>query len=433
MAKPIDDNKLFIFNLFHFIRYLLSKEILPFVAVFSLFFVLLPLSTLVFAFVNIIILMMVYKLAFDVLAAVAKGDMWPEIKQNYLVTNAIAVKVLIVAIIIEVLLFAMKKYGFDEVQRFYFIAFSAFVTPAIYMSLALTNSLLVALNPLVIHKVISNTVESYFIFVVFWLSTIYLHEQLLNPFLFKFVPPFIDFIISAFVEFSLLILNFYILGYILFQNKFKLVFITHHVDTTLVKQVSDFEADVDESQNPVYARIKRLIKEDEIDTALAIIKELYDNGDETFELKALYDEAMRMHYFSEKDRHLPEVRIHKYLQKNNIYKAFSILQDLYLDQKTYQEKHPEDVYSLAKYAKQSNKPQVVKQLIKNFKMKYPNHPHVVNNYFLLAQVMYEDRSQRKLVKGILQDLIKKYPYHELIPEIKSWLHGMKLMNKKKGN
>ena len=70
------------------------------------------------------------------------------------------------------------------------------------------------------------------------------------------------------------------------------------------------------------------------------------------------------------------------------------------------------------------------KLIKNFKLKYPKHPQIVNNYFLLAQVMYEDRSQRKLVRGILQGLIKKHPEHELTSEIKDWLQSNKVASAK---
>jgi hypothetical protein len=374
--------------------------------------------------------MMAYKLAFDVLAGVAHGDMTPEIKHNYLVSNGIAVKVLVIALIIEAVLFLMEHNNFDTSQRNYFLGFSSFITPAIYMSLALTNSLVFALNPLTIHNVITKTIKSYFIFVAFWLSTIYLHELILNPFLFNHVPIFLSVVITVFIEFSLLILNFYIMGYIIHQNRYKLIFISPHAvdfeDGISTNSFHNVETDI----NPVYARVERLLSEDEIETALDIIKELYEAGDETFELKALYDEAMRLHNISDKDRYLPEVKIHKYLNKNNTNKAFSLLMEIFNADKEYKERHPEDIYSLAKYAKQSNKPQIVKKLIRNFNQKYPNHPHVVNNYFLLAQVMYEDKAQRKLVKGILQNLVKKHPNHGSINDVKSWLQGMKLMDKK---
>ena len=72
-----------------------------------------------------------------------------------------------------------------------------------------------------------------------------------------------------------------------------------------------------------------------------IIKKLYDKGNQTFELKDLYYEAMRLYYLSYKDRNLPEVKIHKYLTNNNNYKAFSLLLELYEAQKVYKERQPE--------------------------------------------------------------------------------------------
>jgi TolA-binding protein len=428
MAKPIDENKLFVFNLVSIIKYVVGKELIAFLLAFALIYIILPFSPLLFFPINLIITMMVYKLAFDVLAAVAHGDLTPEIKQNYLVTNGIALKVLVIAIIFEGVMFYMKRNGYNDHQQFYFIAFSSFITPAIYMSLALTNSLLFALNPLTIHKTITATIQSYFLCVAFWFVTNYFYNNHINPFLFKYIPVFLNVVISAFIKFSLLIVNFYIMGFLLFQNRYKLVFVTSN--THAIKSSQHENEDETVSENPVYARIKRLLLEDEIEMALDIIKELYENGNQTFELKDLYDEAMRLYYLSDKDRHLPEAQIHKYLSQNNTYKAFSILLELYEAEKEFHERHPEDVYQLAIYAKQANKPKIISKLIKNFQRKYPGHPQIVNNYFLLAQVMYEDRSQRKLAKGILQDLVKKYPHHPLISEIKSWLHGMKLMAKK---
>lgn len=427
MAKTIDENKLFIYNLLHIFKYVFSAEILPFLATFSFLYLLMPFSVLIFLFFKVIILMMAYKLAFDVLAGVSKGELYPKIQQNYLVSNGIAVKVFVIVIFIESVLFTMKKYGFDENQRFYFQAFATFVTPAIYMSLALTNSLITALNPLVIHKVIINSVQSYFIFVAFWLSNIYLLDKILEPFMVKYLNSFIGIVLYPFIQFSLLIVNFYILGYMLYQYRFKLSFITHNVVGDEINKVSKQNEKI---ENPIYSRIKRLIKDDEYESALEIIKELNQSGDETFELKELYDEAMRMHYFSENDRHLPEVKINRYLKKGHKNKAFSILIELLNKGLSFEPKQAEDIYELAKYAKQSNKPEIVKKLIKNFNLKYPDHPHIVNNYFLLVQVLYEDRNQRKKAKGILQALIKKNPDHPLSSEMQSWLNGMHLMNKK---
>ncbi len=420
--RIVDTNRFFLLNIHHFVRYLFGWQILPMLAIFSLSFILLPFSTLMYAFLNLVVLMMVYKLAFDVLIDTARGSMSSTLRQNYLVTNGVAVKVLIVALLIELALIVIDKKGYGDGYKLYFTIFATFITPAIFMSLALTNSLAVALNPLNIFKIIKTTFVSYVFFVLFWFLTIQLHEVVINPLLFEEFPVFINGMVSLFIEYALLILNFQIMGYIIFQKReaFNLEGmgfdkVVH--DVVINKVVT----------NPIYERIKNLLTDDEPQQALSMIVELQTNGDNSTEIQDLYKQAMQKKLYSPSNEEIAK-KIHQRLKSGETKKAFDQFINHLDSNKEYHETASEDIALLANYALQSRKTTYVSDLVKDFHVKYPNHPDIVSNYFLYAKLLYNDRNTRKQSQEILQDLIKEYPHNKMMPEITSWYKGMKLIS-----
>lgn len=421
--RIVDTNKFFLFNIHHFVRYLFGWQILPMLAVFSLSFVLLPFSTLMYAFLNLIVMMMVYKLAFDVLIDTARGSMSSTLRQNYLVTNGVAVKVLAVALLIEVTLILIEQKGHSDSYKLYFMIFATFITPAIYMSLALTNSLGVALNPINIFKIIRATFISYVFFVVFWFLTIQLHEVVINPLLFDEFPVFINGIVSLFIEYALLILNFQIMGYIIFQNRNTFDLESMGFDKVVYDEIVINKV----VTNPIYERIKNLLADDEPQQALSMIVELQTSGDNSSEIQGLYKQAMqnKMHCSSSID---VANKIHRYLKQGKTKRAFDLMLEHLDSGKNYSEAAPEDIFLLVGYALQSRKTSYMAYLLKDFHVKYPNHADIVRNYFLYAKFLYIDRSTRKHSQEILQDLIHKYPHDKMMPEIKSWYKGIKLIS-----
>jgi hypothetical protein len=423
--RIVDTKKLFIFNIHHFIRYLFGWQILPMLGLFSLGFIFLPFSTLLYAFLSIIMMMMVYKLAFDVLVDTARGSMSAILRQNYLVTNAVAVKVLIVALLIELALRFIKYKGYGDDYRLYFIVFSTFVTPAIYMTLALTNSLLIALSPITILKVIKTTFISYILFVIFWVLTIQLHEVIINPFLFNEFPMFINGIVSVFIEYALLILNFQIMGYIIFQNRhaFDLVglgFDAVHDDEIIIETVVT---------NPIYLRIQNFLADDEAQQALSIIVELQANGDNSAELNDMYLIAMEMKLYAPTNMEVAN-KIHQWLLNQEKKRAFDKVVEHINGGKDYVETSPEDINQLITYAVQINNTEPVKILVSGFRNKYPYHADIVPNYFILAKVLYNNKSTRQQSKELLRELVIKNPQDKKISEVKSWLKGVEILMSK---
>ena len=419
--KVFNTKKLFIFNLAYFFRFLIGEQVLPVLVVLSLSFIV----TALFPPFYFLILALVYKFAFDVLYDMAQGNMKTLVSHNYLVTNMIVLKVVLVGVLIEGVKIWFDYSVLNYNYKLLYIVLSTFVTPAIYMVLALTNSLFSALNPIILLKVIKTDFITYSVFVLFWFSTQILVDLVINPLAYYYITDFINGIVASFFTFSILILNFRIMGYIIFQNR-----TAFNLETLGFNKIDGDEiiiqTDVD---NPVHQRIKHLIADDEPGQALAMILELQKDGDSSLELQRLYKLAMDRKLYSASNKDTAQ-KIHRRLKQKQFRNAFKILTDHLETGEVYVEESAADINQLVEYAMQSGNNKYIARLVKDFHTKYPYHPDIVTNYFILAKSLYNNRETRKDCKKILQGLINKYPQDKSIMEIQSWLKGLELMTKK---
>jgi hypothetical protein len=367
---------------------------------------------------------MVYKFAFDVLADTARGNMSPTVRQNYLVSNVIVIKVAIIALLTEGLHFWLLSQKVETSYVLAYIVFSTFLIPAIYMILALTNSLISALNPVTLFKIIKISLVSYALFVGFWVLSQLAYEFVLNPFLFHYLPSFIDGMVSSFVKYALLILNFHIMGYIIFQNR-------NEIDLEGIgfDRVDDDQVIIEvETVNPVYERIKNIL-DDDPEHALSMVMELQTEGDHSAELQGLYHQALKRKLYSPNNVEFAKI-IHGRISKKQLKRAYDDVVEHLVAGKDYVEEKPEDIRLLVEHAIEANKKQYIPHLLKEFHLKYPYHADIVPNYFSLAKILYEDRSSRDKSRELLQSLVTKYPADKYIPEVKAWLKGVDLIANK---
>ena len=421
----INTKRLFIFNLKHFIRYIFSGEVLLTIIALAFLLLFMPVVPLISPLIFLMVATMAYKFAFDVLIDTASGQMSPKVRMNYIVTNAIILKVLLVSLIYEGILYWMNMRYVTDVYKLLFIVYATFVTPAIYMSLALSNSLFVALNPMTLFKAIKTSPFSYALFVGFWLSSKLLYEWLILPTALQYLPKFVDIFVYGFFKISLLILNFHIMGYLVFQNRK-----AYDLKAMGMSVKDSDEVVIDEiKENPIYKRIKKLLKEDEAETALAMIIELQKDGDNSIELKELSQKAMKQKLYTPTNVEFGH-KIHRRLSSNQPRKAFQYVSEHLKAGKEYIEAYPDDIYLLVKYAVGISNTKIVAQLVKDFHIKYPYHKDIVPNYFALAKILYKNPDTKQQAGEILQGLIKKYPQDEYMNEIKSWYKGIELMQRK---
>lgn len=180
--------------------------------------------------------------------------------------------------------------------------------------------------------------------------------------------------------------------------------------------------------NPIYTRIQNLIEEENADEALAIINELQKDGDESTELRGFKQQVLAL---LENKTEIPVgEQIHCFIKQNKIGSAFRLLEEIYAQNKTYLETHESDLGALAQHAYNSQKFPLVIKLLNGFNKNYPSSQEIVPNFYLIAQVLYKNHKTQDKALIIINSLIKKYPSHPKIPELKSWAKGIELMQKK---
>ena len=181
--------------------------------------------------------------------------------------------------------------------------------------------------------------------------------------------------------------------------------------------------------NPIYTRIDNLIKSKTTDEALAIIKELQKNGDDSAELESYKQKALMI---SKQNIDIPvEEQINNLILQNKVGTAFKLLEEIFANNNTYNEACESDVGKLAQHAFATQKYPLVIKLLNGFNKNYPDSQEVVPNYFLVAQVLYKNSKTKSKALALLNGLVKKYPSHEMIHELKSWAKGIELMQNKK--
>ena len=426
-STQINSEKFFLTNLLGFLIYVLNPRFLLIIAG------LIGLGSIIFiapftgALLNLLIFAMSFKFAVDILLTASEGSFEPKDVYFSGKDYTVVVQMIVIGIILDYL---TDYAASSNNSLFYYLIIYGlqFIMPAIYMVLAYSGSLLEALNPMTLIRFIKPWFVTYVIFSLFYLFTVYLEFQgiysvLMNVASFKAM-----YVLSAFISIFFLFLNFNIMGFLIYQN-FDIEDDSTEVRTTGSKlsEHPDQQDNKPTNANPIYARIQNLIETQTTAEAIAIINELQKDGDNSAELLD-YKQQVLMIVKNKIEVPINE-KIHNYIVQNKVGTAFRLLEEIYANKESYLEASESDLGILAKHAFSSEKFPLVIKLLNGFNKNYPNSQEVVTNYYLIAQVLYKNPKTQGKALAILNGLIKKYPNHAKIPEIKSWAKGIELMQK----
>ncbi len=424
-----DPDKFFLKNLFYFVDYVMSQRLLivmaALIAIGGIVFIA-PLSIL---FLPFLLIAVVLKFSVDILLSSAEGSFDPDDISFSDAGYGIVFQFIVIGILMGYL--ASKAIEINSTSLNFLVYFVfPLITPAIYMVLAYTGSLLEALNPLTIIRFIKPWFVTYVLFALFYLLTQYLQERgvvavLSNSLSFKMM-----YVITVSIMIFFTFLNFHIMGFLIYQNFNEQGEEIGTLEAEGGNQSSNnTTGNAPSFDNPIYNRIQSLIQSEETDEALAIIKELQKDGDDSQELQK-FKQLATVAAANKAEAPVAQ-RIHDLVLKNKLGQAFSLLQEVYANKEPYLETAEKDLTLLAKHAYQSGKFPLVLKILNGFNKKYPNSQDIVPNYYLVAQILYKNPQTQAKALAILHGLIKKYPQHGMMTEIKSWTKGIELMNKKK--
>ena len=349
-----------------------------------------------------------YKFAYDVLDATARGwDSPPEIQRG---TSSL---VLFKTIgLFMVLTFGLVMIGSVTGSLLLMTAAAIFVVlalPAAIITLAITGSLISALNPATWTEIMRTIGLPYFIasLLLFMLGVSQgVAESLLTQVVgMGFIGHIGVFLVGGYF----LIASFHLMGYLVFQHHDALG-VAQEVDATARAAAND-------SRSPTLQQAEAQVREGNVDEAIGLLyRELRTGGqpEEHDRYRKLLELQGRNEDLLAHGREYIPVLLYGLEQPK---KALGVAdQCLKLDPR-FEPSEPRQVRDLARIADRYNWHELVMRLTNGFAKRHPNHPDVVENYYLGAKALFHGRGDETKALGVLRQLQKRFPDHPMKDEI----------------
>ena len=294
------------------------------------------------------------------------------------------------------------------------IALSVFMVlalPAAIMTLAMTQSLLAALNPATWVRIIRTTGLAYLLTSIFLLLLILSQDQAAS-FLLPVVGDrlIILVILSWFITTYFMAASFHLLGYLLYQFHEEL-----GIDATLDTEPG---GEGGKSESPALDEARSLIKAGRADEAVAFLADEIDNQGAEIPVHEFYRELLRKRG-DHKDlvdhgKQLIPILVHAAEEPDQ---ALDVAEECLKIDPKFQVSNPNDILPLARRASEQGRHRLVLRLTSGFARNQGEHRDLVENYFLAARSMIETGEPPEKAAVLVGKLRKRFPDHPLQSEL----------------
>ena len=291
----------------------------------------------------------------------------------------------------------------------------SFLLPAAVMILALSGSLLEALNPLRMSALVQAMGSPYF-GLCFFLMSLGEGAQWLQRFLWNHMEVWLALPLMTFVGLYFTLIIFHMMGYALYQ---------YHEALGYRAKVSFQQAEAKQTRraesDPVVSRLNTLMAEGNPDAAQELLEESLrtrwqDNG--------LHERYHKLLLATDKKepalRHGREF-IHKLLNDKRPGRALDVYEKCRSLDPGFQPQDPAHLLELARIAQTSNRPQLAFDLLRDFRRLCPEHPEVPSALLLAARILSEQMQRDRDAVFLLRHLLEKFPEHEAAAEAQEYL------------
>lgn len=348
-----------------------------------------------------------YKFAYDVLEGTARGrEEPPEVQSG--ATSWVLFKTFA---LFFVLIFAITMIaGVTESLLLTGLSalFAVLALPAAIIILAMTNSLINALNPVTWVGIMRVVGLPYFIasLLLFMLAASqgtaeYLLTSVVGMGLLGAVG---GFVIGGYF----LIASFHLMGYLVHQ---------HHEALGVEQEVETASGLEVEGRSPLLTEVESLVKSGEVDEAVALLgRNLQQGGlpEEHDRYRKLLDLQGRKDDLLSHGRKYIPVLLYGVEQPK---KALGVAEECLKIDPSFQTSEPKQVLDMARVADEYDRHDLVLRLTNGFANRHPKHPDVVENYYLAAKAFFLGRGEESKAHNILAQLQKRYPDHALREDI----------------
>ena len=348
-----------------------------------------------------------YKIAFEVLRSTARGyddfqDTTETLKNDYVGIKAMLLPLLPVPIYIFI-------YPNDPVLAIILMGLVLIIIPASYMLMAENGSLIESLNPESVITIIQRIGKEYYVLTALYIAITALAMVLINV-LQDTLGNWMEYILIAAVYNFSVVWVFHIIGFVLYRHAEVLGF-----DESPIPETELF------SEDPIKERIELLLEQEQAEEALKTIHDLQTNQQRTdlAYLKSQAEDQLRL-----QQRDSDDARISTLIENQDFMTALEKIDALLKRGRTFRPENIEHLDTIIQYARGKQKFNTVTVLIKGLDKHYPQeHQHIVDNYFLLAKILFEQGKTGKAIT-LLNRTVARYEKTAKVSSLKSYLRGI---------
>jgi tetratricopeptide (TPR) repeat protein len=297
-----------------------------------------------------------------------------------------------------------------------FLGLAILSVPAMIIVLVATNSFLRAINPVVFMPMAWRIGWAYLLMYLF-LIFLGAAPAVLGHYIIAFLPNSLHGFLLSMAESFYTIVSYHLMGYVLFQYHEEIGYEVDLDDEYILTEDSVSEKS---DENPLLNRIDILVKEGNIDDAIALIK------DETGGVIPDLDLAERYYNLLKVKQLTPQMLEHGKVYLEHLAKANQKqrLCEVYLEcaskDATFKTA-PSASFKIASALNEAGKAKAAIGVYNNFIKENPMNPLTPKAYFLAASVINDQLKNPTKAVRILKGLIKKYPKHDIIPYVQKYL------------
>lgn len=293
--------------------------------------------------------------------------------------------------------------------------------PAMIMILVVTDRFFHAVNPVVFVGLIFRIGWGYllmFLFLLLLLVAPYLCHQQLSG---MFEPGMAGFV-AGMAESYYTIISYHLMGYVILQYHDRVGF---QVDFENFRGYEpQAEKTIEDPDKDILSRVSVLIQEKKPDEAVSVIREYTANSGFTgLALSERYYNLLKMLRRSEELMEHSKVHLDLLANENQKTKACAI----------YAASMAKDpgftpsalcLFKLAGWLNETGKAKAAVATFNKLIKAYPDDHLVPKAYFRSAQIFNDRLMQPEKAKRILSGLVKKYPNHDILPQVRNYLASM---------
>lgn len=369
--------------------------------------------------VNLAVWVVMMKYAYAVLTTTGRGNLQaPPVSLELINDDVMQVfkQYVIIAIAVVGAGFVASHTGLIGFWVYTVVLFLAI--PSIVMLLVSTNSIFHAINPYYFIGLITRIGPPYFLMYLFLFFLLAGPSALFAYLPITLFPEKVYVFLTLFLKQFYAIISYHLMGYVLLQYHKKI----------------GYEVDYDyfmEHQGGKKKRTKRK-QEDELTVALAVLLKLGKHEEAIERLAPVINEENPSLDLSEKFLQLLKMtdqkkRYHRYMQRhlellmaaNKKQKALVLFEEMVTREKQVPKAEP--LLEIAGWYRERND---FKKAINAYTLlvkQYKKHPVLPKAYFRLAKLLNEQGNNSSKAKQILQAILKHFPDHEVVPQVKKYL------------